>query len=220
MSRLAAGLVSTTAVLALSGCAFLPIPGQGPPPGDPPPRDNAGGGQEEEPQGGGSDLEFRTGDVPASSVSFDEEVPEPDSDDPVTQVENSISATVQEFAMTIDDSVVTTCDSFDSSVDGTTHCTSTFKGEEMPFEVDITGGDYVFSYEMRATEGMVANREKVEDQTRWISDNPSVHCTMDEFQLVPIDQTVEDVACYAEGDDTEYEVSFSTYGTISVSPVI
>ncbi|MBB4929278.1 hypothetical protein F4561_000098 [Lipingzhangella halophila] len=217
--RLAAGLTSATAVLALSSCAFLPIPGRG----GPPPEDRDAGPvqeTEEEEAPAGADGDFRVGEIPAESVSFDEEVPEPESDDPVTQVENAVSVQVQEFAHTIDDSITTTCDDFDSTIDTTTTCTSTFKGESIPFDIDVTGGEYIFNYEMIPTEGLVANREKVEEQTRWISENESVYCTMDEWQMVPVDQTVEDITCYAEGEDTEYEVSFSIYGSISVSPII
>ncbi len=217
-TRAAVGLVSVGAALSLSSCGLL-LPGR---PGDaPPPLEEAPAGEESEEQAApaGDGGEFRTGPIPSSSVTFDEELPEVDSDDPVVQVEGELVNMVQEFAMVTDSSTSASCDSFDASLNGTIDCTATFQGISIPFTVDIEGGEFIFSYTPTPTEGMVASRDVVEDEMRYMSDNESVRCTMDEFQLVPVDQTVPDLKCFAKGDPDEYEVKFSIYGSVYVSRV-
>lgn len=123
--------------------------------------------------------------------------------------------------MVRDDSVVSVCDSFDPDIDVSVSCTSTFHGIDIPWEVDIVSSDeFTFEYDPVPSEGLVASRDNVEDEMRWTSDAEAVHCTMEEWQMVPIEQIVSDISCYAEGDPAEYEVEFSGSGTIYVSEVL
>jgi hypothetical protein len=164
--------------------------------------------------------EFRTGPIPPAPMSFDETLPDVESDDPATQVEGELVNMVQEFAMVTDASTTASCDAFDAGVDGTVSCTAQYKGISVPFSVDVVGGDYMFTYTPTPTEGMVASRDMVEDETRWMTDNEAVRCDMEEFQLVTVGEVVPGLNCYAQGDPDTYEVEFSEYGTIYVTAVL
>ncbi|WP_046468624.1 hypothetical protein [Allosalinactinospora lopnorensis] len=220
-TRVATGLMSLGAVLSLSSCG-LPLPLPGLPDvaeerGDAP-RDDSAEEQADQAGPAAEEGEFRTGPVPNGSADFDD-LPEVDSTDPAEQVEGELANVVQEFAMTEDPSTDAACDGFDSSADSVVDCNVTFQGIDVPFEVEISGGESVFSYTPDPVEGMVASRDALEDETRYHTGNESVRCTMDEFQLVPVGEDIPDLTCHAKDDPDEYTVSVSAYGSIYLSRV-
>ncbi|RCV54609.1 hypothetical protein DEF28_07925 [Marinitenerispora sediminis] len=162
--------------------------------------------------------DFRTGPVPSSAPRFDESElpPEPaDSASPGEQIEYELLTETITFAQAADPSATAECPETGATAQESITCTVTYQGLEVPWNVDINGGEYVFSFEA-AAESKPISRDVAEDALRWYAEAEAVLCDMEEFALVtPGGDT--GVTCQAQGSGgvETFAMETGTYGTFS-----
>ncbi|MFC3995578.1 hypothetical protein ACFOVU_06620 [Nocardiopsis sediminis] len=200
------------AVGALAGCGGAPsaeVPDEAPAPTT----------AEEAPAEAAADTgDFRTGPIPSSAPRFDESElpPEPAAGaSPTEQIEYELLAETTTFAQAADPAATAECPETDAAAQETITCTVTYQGLEVPWSVDISGSEFVFSFEPRAEQQPIS-RDIAEDALRWYADTEAVLCDMEEYLLVAPDGDT-DVTCQAQGSGgvETFAMETGTYGTFS-----
>ncbi|NYE49937.1 hypothetical protein HDA32_005057 [Spinactinospora alkalitolerans] len=213
-SRVTFGLAAAGAAVAISGCSVLFPFGQRQ---QPPPEVSMDTAAPEETAAEAPAGELRSGPIPATAPEFDDSQlpPEPgDSASPAEQIEWNLLSEVNSFAMVYDPSSTADCPDTTASVDETITCTSTYQGMTSTWTVDITGGEYFFSYEYQADE-LVMSREIAEESLRYSYDAEAVACDMQEYELVTpgVDTGFTCQAQTEYGLET-YTMESSAYGSL------
>ncbi|TDQ54890.1 hypothetical protein [Actinorugispora endophytica] len=214
VTRIALGLASAGAVVALSGCGLL-FPQRLLPPQEQPPLDveTTDAAESADPAG----LGLRTGPIPAEMPEFDEGElpPEPTEGTPDEQIEWEILSTASSYVGSFDPASYADCPATNADTDETITCTSLVYGQSSTWTVDVTGGEYVFSYEY-AADMVPLSREFTEESLRWQADSEAVACDMDEYQLGSVGES--GITCEADdgyGGVTVYDLETSVYGGLS-----
>ncbi|GLU49209.1 hypothetical protein [Nocardiopsis ansamitocini] len=215
LARSAVGLAAAGALVTLSGCGLLFPQDSATDPAADPVIEESPAAEESAADETASDL--RNGPIPDERPEFDtgELPPKPEGSDPRAAIEWELISSASKFAGSYDPDSTSDCAATDGSKDETITCTTVVYGLTSEWSVDITGGDFVFSYKYTADKVPLA-RDFMEDGLRHTADVENVACDMEEYQLGSVGSS--GIACVAE-DEYEgtrtYDAETSAYGSIS-----
>ncbi|MFC7328457.1 hypothetical protein [Marinactinospora rubrisoli] len=210
--RLTGTVAGVLAVGVLAGCGGAPdseVPAEAPAPTT---------AESAPAEAAAASGDFRTGPVPSSAPRFDENELPPDpgsSASPTEQIEYELLTETITFAQAADPSATAECPETDASTQESITCTVTYQGLEVPWNVDISGSEFVFSFEAEA-ERKPISRDIAEDALRWYAEAEAVLCDMEEYLLVTPDGDTG-VTCQAQGSGgvETFAMETGAYGTFS-----
>ncbi|MBE2998824.1 hypothetical protein IDM40_08920 [Nocardiopsis sp. HNM0947] len=162
-------------------------------------------------------------EVPTDPPRLDEEdLPdeEPDSEQELSdQIAWAAFKDVAEMAVVVDEDADWQCPDIEGDEGEQVTCTVTYFGEDYDYEVTMEGGGgFIVNYQAELPEGPLV-REAAEDAVRYSAEAEEVRCDMDEVVRTPLD--TDDVAqCKAldaDGEELDYTVDVTTYGTVTAT---
>lgn len=214
MNRLLTTTIGLAAVaLALTACGAEEPPGSNDGPTD----------TVTESEGDGiAEGDFRNAPVPEADPkdAWEQDLPtKPGSDKSMgEQIEFELVSAAAEFAHQYDDKAEVECPDVEGGKDKTVTCEMTYFGQKVEWEVSISGGTMVATFEYKSDQS-VLSREYLENALRFKAQTEYVMCELDEEFTAVETANIEPITCHSlkDGEQTGWEVSVGSRGATTFS---